>query len=229
VATRLHPNDADPWWLLTAAEYGLGNREASASALARTLAVVRKPLPREVVDTLLERYPSADELAARMPEALVPWTLVMESIIPAAPSYAAILAATRTQVDRQEPEVLRLQVRIALETQNPALARYHASLLRQLAPDDAVSHLLLVRALRAFAVPREREIQAAIEQALERPLGDAAEVGLLEEELVESLLREGTPAARERARELLPRLLTRPGDRASLQRRNALREALQGS
>ena len=229
VATRLHPNDADPWWLLTAAEYGLGHKEAAAEALARTLAVVRKPLPREVVDTLLDRYPGADELAARMPEALGPWTLVMESIIPVAPSYAAILAATRTQVERQEPEVLRLQVRIALETQNPALARYHASLLRQLAPDDATSHLLLVRALRAFPIPREREIQAAVELALTRPLEDAAEVGLLEEEWVESLLREGTPAAKERARELLPRLLTRPGDRAALQRRNALRQAVHGS
>ncbi len=227
VATRLHPNDADPWWLLASAEYGLGHNEASAEALARTLAVVRKPLPREVVTTLLRRYPSADELAARMPEALGPWSLVMESIIPVAPSYAAILAATRTQVDRQEPEVLRLQVRIALETQNPALARYHASLLRQLAPDEASSHLLLVRALRAFSVPREREIQAAIELALTRPLGDAAEVGLLEEELVGSLLREGSPAARLRARELLPRLLGRPGDRAALQRRNTLREAVQ--
>jgi len=117
-------------------------------------------------------------------------------------------------------------VRIALETQNPALARYHASLLRQLAPDQASSHLLLVRALRAFAVPREREIQAAIELALTRPLGDAAEVGLLEEELVGSLLREGSPAAKLRARELLPRLLGRPGDRAALQRRNTLREAV---
>ena len=226
VATRLQPNAADPWWLLTAAEDGLGNADASADALARTLAVVRKPLSPEVVDTLLRRYPSAEELATRMPDALAPWTVVMESIIPVAPSYAAILAATRTQVDRQEPEVLRLQVRIAFATQNPALARHHALLLRQLAPDAASSHLLLLQALRSFPVPRERELQAAAELALSNlALGSPGERGLIEEELVASLLRVGTPEARARARELLPALITRPGDRAALQRRNTLREA----
>lgn len=225
VATRLHPDAADPWWLLTAAEHGLGHAEESAKALARTLAVVRKPLSREVVETLLGRYPNAEELATRMPEALAPWTLVMESIIPVAPTYAAILAAARNQVERQEPEVLRLQVRIALETHNPALARYHALLLRQLAPDAASSHLLLVQALRSFAVPREREIQAAIDRALDNPaISDPAEIGVLEEELVASLLREATEDSRARARELTTRLLTRPGDRAALQRRNTLKE-----
>ena len=226
VATRLQPGAADPWWLLTAAEDGLGNPDASAIALARTLALVRKPLSPEVVDALLRRYPSADELATRMPDALTPWTLVMESIIPVAPSYAAILAATRTQVDRQEPEVLRLQVRIAFATQNSALARHHALLLRQLAPDAASSHLLLIQALRSFPAPRERELQAAAELALQNAaLSDAAERGLIEEELVASLLRVGTPDARARARELLPTLIARPGDRAALQRRNTLREA----
>lgn len=226
VATRLHPGAADPWWLLTAAEDGLGNPDASALALARTLAVVRKPLSRDVVDALLRRYPSAEELATRMPDALTPWTLVMESIIPVAPSYAAILAATRNQVDRQEPEVLRLQVRIAFATQNPTLARYHALLLRQLAPDQASSHLLLIQALRSFPAPREQELQAAADLALANPaLTDARELGLIEEELVSSLLRVATPDARARARELLPTLLARPGDRAALQRRNALREA----
>ena len=226
VATRLHPNAADPWWLLTAAEDGLGDADASAVALARTLAVVRKPLSPEVVDTLLRRYPGAEELATRMPDALAPWTVVMESIIPVAPSYAAILAATRTQVDRQEPEVLRLQVRIAFATHNPALARHHALLLRQLAPAAASSHLLLIQALRSFPVPRERELQAAAELALtDLALGSPGERGLIEEELVASLLRTGSPDDRARARELLPTLLARPGDRAALQRRNTLREA----
>ena len=59
-----------------------------------------------------------------------------------------------------------------------------------------------------------------------RQIPDPAELGLLEEELVNSLLREGSPEARARARELLPSLLTRPGDRNALQRRNALRLAV---
>jgi len=226
VATRLRPHAADPWWLLTAAEYGLGRPEASAEALAHTLEQLRRPLPPEVVTTLLERYPNAEELARRMPRRLAPWTLVMESIIPTAPAYAAILAAARSQVEAQEPEVLRLQVRIALATDNPGLARYHASLLRRLAPRDVRSHLLMVQALRSFEVPREREVQAVLTEALARhDIPDPAELGLLEEELVGSLLREGTPEARARARALLPDLLTRPGDRNALQRRDALRRA----
>ena len=226
VATRLHPHAADPWWLLTAAEYGLGHPEASADALAHTLEQVRRPLPDEVVTTLLRRYPNAEELATRMPKQLAPWTLVMESIIPVAPSYAAILAAARNQVDAQEPEVLRLQVGIALATDNPSLARYHAMLLRRIAPQDVRSHLLFVQALRSFEVPREREIQAILDEALARhDIPDPAELGLLEEQLVDSLLREGSLESRARARELLPGLLTRPGDRNALQRRNAMRLA----
>ena len=225
VATQLHPHAADPWWLLTAAEDGLGHPEASAEALAHTLAEVRKPLSLEVVDTLLLRYPNAEELATRMPLELAPWTLVMESIIPVAPAYAAILAAARNQVDGHEPEVLRLQVRIALANDNPTLARHHAAMLRQLAPDDLRSHLLFVQALRSFKVPREREIQAALDEVLARAqVFDPVELGMLEEELVTSLLREDSVEGRARARELLPGLLTRPGDRGALQRRNALRE-----
>lgn len=227
VATRLRPHAADPWWLLTAAEFGLGHPEASADALAHTLEQVRRPLPLEVVMTLLDRYPNAEELATRMPKQLAPWTLVMESIIPVAPAYAAILAAARNQVEAQEPEVLRLQVRIALDTDNPGLARYHAMLLRRLAPQDVRSHLLFVQALRRFEVPREREIQAALDEVLARhDIADPAELALLEEELIGSLLREGSPEAHERARELLPGLLARPGDRQALQRRNAMHRAL---
>lgn len=229
VATRLHPHAADPWWLLTAAEFGLGRAEASADALAHTLAEVRKPLSLEVVNTLLLRYPNAEELATRMPRELAPWTLVMESIIPVAPAYAAILAAARNQVDAQEPEVLRLQVRIALANDNPTLARHHAAMLRQLAPDDLRSHLLFVQALRSFKVPREREIQAALDDTLARGrFTEPGELGMLEEELVTSLLREGTSEGRARARALLPALLTRPGDRGALQRRNALAELAGG-
>lgn len=227
VATRLRPHAADPWWLLTAAEFGLGHPEASADALAHTLEQVRRPLPLEVVMTLLDRYPNAEELATRMPKQLAPWTLVMESIIPVAPAYAAILAAARNQVEAQEPEVLRLQVRIALDTDNPGLARYHAMLLRRLAPHDVRSHLLFVQALRRFDVPREREIQAALDEVLARhDIADPAELGLLEEELIGSLLREGSPEAHARARELMPGLIARPGDRYALQRRNTMRLAL---
>jgi len=227
VAARLHPDAADPWWLLTNAEHALGHDDAGAAALARMLAVVRKPLPQPVARALRQRYPNAEELATYMPTALAPWTLVMESLIPVDPAYAAILAAARNQVDGYEPEVLRLQVRIALDMQNPTLARYHTTLLRQLAPSDVTSTLLHVQALRAFGVPREREIQSVLEETLrEGRITDPAELALLEDALVESFLRDGTRESRARARELLPRLASRPGDRAALQRRNAYKQQL---
>lgn len=227
VATTLRPDAADPWWLLTNAEHALGNPDASAVALARMLAVVRKPLPVPVAQALRQRYPNAEELATHMPAALAPWTLVMESLIPLDPAYAAILAAARNQVDGHEPEVLRLQVRIALEMQNPGLARYHTTLLRQLAPHQVTSHLLHVQALQGFRVPREREIQSVLEETLRAGLvPDLAESSLLEDALIESYLRENTPESRARARDLLPALLTRPGDRGVLQRRNGFKQLL---
>lgn len=226
-ATRLRPDAADPWWLLTNAEHALGHTDAGAAALARMLAVVRKPLPVPVAQAVRQRYPNAEELATHMPAALAPWTLVMESLIPLDPAYAAILAAARNQVDGHEPEVLRLQVRIALDMQNPGLARYHTTLLRQLAPHDVTSHLLHIQALQAFRVPREREIQSVLEETLRAGLvSDPAEVGLLEDTLVESLLRDDTQGSRARARALLPTLLTRPGDRGVLQRRNDFKQRL---
>ena len=227
VATTLRPDAADPWWLLTNAEHALGHPDASALALARMLAVVRKPLPAAVAQALRQRYPNAEELATHMPTALTPWTLVMESIIPLDPAYASILAAARNQVDGHEPEVLRLQVRIALEMQNPGLARYHTTLLRQLAPHEVTSHLLHVQTLQSFRVPREREIQSVLEETLRAGyITDPAESALLEDALVESLIREATPESRARARTMLPTLLTRPGDRGVLQRRNLYKQAL---
>ena len=76
---------------------------------------------------------------------------------------------------------------------------------------EASPYYLFVQALRSFEVPREREVQAVLDEALARhDIPDPAELGLLEEELVNSLLREGSPEARARARELLPSLLTHP-------------------
>jgi hypothetical protein len=55
---------------------------------------------------------------------------------------------------------------------------------------------------------------------------DLAESSLLEDALIESYLRENTPESRARARDLLPALLTRPGDRGVLQRRNGFKQLL---
>jgi hypothetical protein len=151
----------------------------------------------------------------------------MESLIAEAPAYAAILAAARSQVDGREPPVLQMQVRLALALDNPSLALHYARLLRVLAPHEVHSHLLLARALASQRVPRERELQRDLEDALAQELvKDPAQVALLEETVVGSLLRDGQPDALARARELMPRLLARPGDRAALQRRHALERAL---
>jgi ribosomal protein S4 len=116
---------------------------------------------------------------------------------------------------------------LALETQTPGLALHHARLLRQLAPDDAHSHLLVARSLMAFRPRREREAMQALEQALARPsLRDATGLGLIEERLVAALIRAGTAEDLARARELLPRLLARPADRRARKRRQELARRL---
>lgn len=228
VASELCPDRSDAWLQRSHAARELGDKAEAAQSLARALATMRSPPTRDLVDYLLERYPDAEELAALMPGALAPWTMVMESLIAEAPTYAAILAARRSQVDGREAPVLQMQVRLALALDNPPLALHYARLLRQLAPREVQSHLLLARALESQRVPRERELQRGLEETLEAgQIEDPAEVALLEEALVGSLLRDGQPDALERARQLLPRLLARPGDRAALQRRHALGRALE--
>src|SRR5690606_34012172 len=98
---------------------------------------------------------------------------------------------------------------------------------RLLAPHEVRSYLLLARALESQRVPRERELQRDLEDARAQNLiSDPAQLALLEEALMGSLLRDGQPEALARARDLLPGLLARPGDRAALQRRHALQRAL---
>lgn len=228
VASELMPYSSDAWALRAHAARELGDEAEAARSLARTLATLQHSPGRTFVRYLLARYPDAAELAALMPEDLGPWTRVMESLIEEAPSYAAILAAARSQVDGREPPVLQMQVRLALAQDDAGLGLHYARLLRQIAPHDVQSHLLVARALQAQRVPRERELQGALEDALARRLvQDPAELALLEEALLGSLLRDGQDAALARARELLPQLLARPGDRGALQRRHALQRALE--
>lgn len=227
VAAELSPASSDAWVRLSHAARELGDDATADRALARTLATTRAPLDPQVARYLIGRYPDAEELAALMPEALAPWTRVMETFIELSPPYAAILAARRSQLDGREAPVLQMQVRLALRLDNPPLALHYARLLRQLAPREVQSHLLLARALESQRVPRERELQRNLEDALADGLvADPAEVALMEEQLVGSLLRDGAPDALARARELMPRLLARPGDRLALQRRHALQQSL---
>lgn len=227
VASELQPANSDAWLRLAHAARELGDAGDAARALGQTLATMRDPPDPELTHYLLARYPNAEELAALMPEDLGPWITVMESLVAEAPAYAAILAAARSQVDGREPPVLQMQVRLALALDNPSLALHYARLLRTLAPHQVHSYLLLARALESQRVPRERELQRDLEDALAQNLiTDPAEVALLEEQLLGSLLRDGQPDALARARALMPRLLARPGDRAALQRRHALERAL---
>jgi len=227
VASELQPANSDAWLRRAHAARELGDAAEAASSLARTLATMRHPPDLDLTRYLLGRYPNAEELAPLMPKELAPWAVVMESLIAEAPAYAAILAAARSQVDGREPPVLHMQVRLALALDNPSLALHYARLLRVLAPHEVHSHLLLARALESQRVPRERELQHLLEEALSQGLiTDSAQVALLEETLLGSFLRDGQPDALARARDLLPRLLARPGDRAALQRRHALERAL---
>lgn len=227
VASELQPANSDAWLRRAHAARELGDAAEASRALARTLATMRHPPDLDLTRYLLGRYPNAEELAPLMPTALAPWTMVMESLIAEAPAYAAILAAARSQVDGREPPVLQMQVRLALALDDPSLALHYARLLRLLAPHEVRSYLLLARALESQRVPRERELQRDLEDARAQNLiSDPAQLALLEEALMGSLLRDGQPEALARARDLLPGLLARPGDRAALQRRHALQRAL---
>src|SRR5690606_26758434 len=112
VASELQPANSDAWLRRAHAARELGDASEASRALARTLATMRHPPDLDLTRYLLGRYPNAEELAPLMPQALVPWTMVMESLIAEAPAYAAILAAARSQVDGREPPVLQMQVRL---------------------------------------------------------------------------------------------------------------------
>jgi hypothetical protein len=226
-ATRLSPGSVDGWLIRSAAESISGDAEAADRFLRQGLGLLHEPASEELVSYLLAHWPQARDFARVAPTSAPAWRHLADTLRRIAPAHADAVAAARAEAAPSDPEPRRLRVMLALETQTPGLALHHARLLRQLAPDDAHSHLLVARSLMAFRPRREREAMQALEQALARPsLRDATGLGLIEERLVAALIRAGTAEDLARARELLPRLLARPADRRARKRRQELARRL---
>ncbi|MEM9462220.1 MAG: hypothetical protein AAGF11_49150 [Myxococcota bacterium] len=224
-AIRLRPGDADGWLLLAAAAAGQGDRwtahHATTEALARLHAEARPAL----VNYLVQHFPEPADLARRSPSAPEPWRYLVEGLLASAPAHADAVAARRAERDPEDPQPLRIRTEAALALERPGLALHHARLWRQLAPHDALAHLGVVRALEAQPHARPQAIQQALEGALETAdLQDLRLRGLVEEQLLRTLLRRNAPADHARIRELATVLRARPGDDATQRRRRALVE-----
>jgi hypothetical protein len=227
VATRLSPGNVDGWLIRSASESASGDEEAAARSLHQGLDLLHEPASEQLVAYLLTHWPDAREFASVAPTSAPAWRHVAGALRQVAPAHADAVAAARARAETTDPEPRRMRVMLAIEARTPGLALHHARLLRQLAPDDPQSHLLVARSLMAFRPPREQDAIQALEQALARPsLRDARGVGQIEEKLVAALLRAGTADDVARARELLPRLLARPADRKARKRRQELARRL---
>jgi len=224
-ATMLRPGSADAWLLRAAVEDAVDpTGDEGVEALRRALGLLAKPLESTHTGYLRLRYPDPSALAALMPEDRSAWLRVVTPMIGEDPEYAAALIGARAAVDRH-PRVLEQQVEVALVQGNSALALHAARLLREQTPELASSHLRVIRALRSFDSPRERDIQAALETALEH-MDEPAGRGQIEEALVRSLMATAEPDDLARAQVLVELLQERPAERAALQRRHALAEEL---
>lgn len=224
-ATMLRPGSADVWFLRAAVEDAVEpDASAGREALGRALAKLERPLAPAHLMYLQERYPDPLALVPLMAQDRVAWLRTAGPMIEQNPDYAAVLIAARAADDRH-PRVLEQQVEVALRQGNAALALHAARLLREQQPQRAAAHLLVVRALRSFEFERERDIQQALQRAL-REVDDAAGRGQLEEALIRSWMATGERGDLERASELTEPMMSRPADRATLQRRHTLSRSL---
>ncbi len=232
IATALRPGESSSWLLRAAAEERLGEHDLAAASLRRALATLEGPPSPALVTYLLGQVRSPAELGALLPDDPARWAALLEATVAVDPGAGLELATTRS--DPPSPAVapaLEAQVAAALVGENSALAIHYARLLVDAAPARASGHLLLARALGASQRPRQREIRQVLEAALADGLiHDPAELGLLEEALLDQLLHAasaGEARALREAQALLPKLRRRPGDRAALQRRYALERSVE--
>ena len=213
VATRLRPGHLDAWLLRAAAADALADPAAADVAIARALALVHALPSAELVQWLLDRYPQPEQLALLGPDDRSAWRLVVDALATSSPRHADAFAAVRSAAYPRDPEPLRVRHAMAMRQRNSALALHHARLLRQLAPDDGVSHVAVAQAMRSFDPPRLGEAQAALERALEGELEPRSRAAV-EQELVQVLLELGDAHALVRARVVATELVDRPASRA---------------
>ncbi|MEZ4383145.1 MAG: hypothetical protein R3A79_17590 [Nannocystaceae bacterium] len=227
VASALRPADPDVWLLRAAAESRGGGGGGGRASLRRALAALDGPPSPALATYLLSQVEDPAALAPLLPEDPARWSTIVEALVAVDPPAALAVATARADAPTPaSAPILEAQASAALYADNPALAIHYARLLARAAPDRASAHILLMKALERSRRPRGEEIRGHLREAIRGELiRDPAELGLLEEALVERLLdaaQAGDAAALAEARALLPTLRKRPGERAALQRRHAL-------
>ncbi len=229
VATDLRPGDVDPWLLRGTALRQLGSLTAGDAAMARGLGALHEAPDPALVQWLLREYPTPASLTPLTPESSTAWRLLVDALVRVAPRHADAIAAARSRVHPSDPEPLRIRHALALHEHNAALALHHARLLHQVEPQSPAARIAMARAFRAFDPPRRDEALAAIERALaDEAFADLAELGLLEQELVEILIDIGDAPALERADTVVRQLLTRPASRDARRERDRIARSLRG-
>jgi len=223
LAVDRRPGAVDPWLVRAAAERELATAEQSNASMTEGLARLHDPPSEELIEYLLLHYPRAPMLAAVAPTSAPPWQLLVDALLDRAPDHADAVAAKRAVAEPDDPAPLRYRFVIAQRKGNAPLALHHARLWRAVDPRRAASHIAVAQALRAHDPPRLIEAQAALDTALEEAdIETYADRGLIEEELVRTLIDLADEDSIARAKELVPVLLNRPASREVQRRREHL-------
>ncbi len=221
VAVRLRPGAVDPWLVLGVAQRQSGRMDAGNAAIAQGLRRLHDPPDDALLAWLLREYPRSESLAALTPDDARAWRLLVDALSTAAPQHADALAAARSRSVPDDPEPLRVRHALALAARNPGFALHHARMLRAVAPADVASHLAVARAYGAMDRLQDARDTLLIAIA-DGAFADLEERGLLEQELLAVYIALGDEAAHDRARELVPELLSRPASRQARRRTEEL-------
>lgn len=223
VAVRLRPASLDANLLAAVAAAELGASLEMIEHVRRGLESLREPVPEALPSWLLARFPVPAQLVAVAPANDQAWAALTRTILPKSPAHARALATARTLTHPDDPEPLRVQIDLALESKNHGLALHHARLLVQLVPNESRSHRLRAQARLALGTPTQ--LQAAVVELEEaRQNSRLDDPAVVDELLVTALLRIGDPPAIARAEQLLDGLLARRAKPEARRRREALAE-----
>ena len=223
IAVRLEPGHVDGWLLVAAAAHAQGDRAAMEHATAQALERLHDPPDRALLEYWIAGFPEPERFASLAPDRVEAWDLLVRGLLDVSPAHADAMARVWAQRHPDEPEALRMQVEANLRLERPGLALHHARLWRALAPSDARAHLGVARALQISSTPRPADVREALHRALtEASIDDLHHRGLIEEQLLRSVLRMDGPAARLEAREIATALRTRPAPVDVRQRWRAL-------
>lgn len=217
------PGAIDPWLIRAAAERELSTAERSNASMTEALQRLHDPPTEELLEYVLRHYPRPKMIDAVAPTDAVPWALLVAALLERAPGHADVVAAKRAALASDDPDPLRYRFKLAQRAGNGPLALHHARLWRAIDPRHAAPHIAVAQALRLHDPPRLTEGRRALDEALEEAdLESFAERGLIEEEVVRTLIDLGDEASMARAHDLVSDLLSRPGSREVQRRREHL-------